>query len=168
MTMRKAGKSKTVAETLVVGETGLGPFQVKVKTGSATFLADESIGGGGQGAGPDPYDLLSAAIGSCAVMTMRLYAARRQLPLDEIRVKVTHIHPRLRSRGIFVKEIEFVGNLNEVQRAQVVQISTCSPLHLALERAFDVKTVLLPDRGMDDTVVTYGNHARDMAASCDT
>jgi len=51
----------------VAGETGKGDFQAEVKAGTSTFLMDEPVQAGGLGSGPNPYDLLSAAIGACAL-----------------------------------------------------------------------------------------------------
>ena len=58
-----------VGESIVIDETKNGPFQLKVRAGSSTFIVDEPIGIGGLGSGPNPYDLLSAALGTCSVMT---------------------------------------------------------------------------------------------------
>jgi putative redox protein len=65
--------SDVAGETIVVDETGKGDFQVEVKAGTSSFLMDEPVQAGGLGSGPNPYDLLSAAIGACALMTIRLY-----------------------------------------------------------------------------------------------
>jgi hypothetical protein len=59
-----------------------------VKAGTSSFLMDEPVQAGGLGSGPNPYDLLSAAIGACALMTIRLYARREQWPLEGVRLKV--------------------------------------------------------------------------------
>ena len=82
--------SDVAGETIVVDETGKGDFQVEVKAGTSSFLMDEPVQAGGLGSGPNPYDLLSAAIGACALMTIRLYARRKQWPLERVRLKVTH------------------------------------------------------------------------------
>ena len=59
--------SDVAGETIVVDETGKGDFQVEVKAGTSSFLMDEPVQAGGLGSGPNPYDLLSAAIGACAL-----------------------------------------------------------------------------------------------------
>ena len=63
-------------DAVTVSETGAGKFQVEVLAPGATFLADEPVEAGGLNSGPNPYDLLAAALGACTVMTLRLYAGR--------------------------------------------------------------------------------------------
>ncbi len=53
------------SETILVAETGVGRYQVEVRVGNATFLVDEPAEAGGLGSGPNPYNLLSAALGAC-------------------------------------------------------------------------------------------------------
>jgi putative redox protein len=72
---------------------------------------DEPVQAGGLGSGPNPYDLLSAAIGSCTLMTIRLYARRKQWPLERVRLKVTHQRESLEEKDRFVREIELIGPL---------------------------------------------------------
>src|SRR5690606_28005038 len=74
---------------VTVEETGQGLFQQRIGIGRHRLTADEPQSMGGLGSGPGPYDLLAAALGACKAMTMRLYANRKNLPLDRVRVQVT-------------------------------------------------------------------------------
>lgn len=162
----QAGSDAGVGETIIVEDTGRGAFQVQVTTGSSTFLADEPLAKGGLGSGPNPYDLLSAALGSCAVMTMRLYAAKKQWPLQSARVKVTHYRKDAQSRDRFVKEVLLLGPLDESQRARLLEISTRCPVHLTMQRGADVETALLSGETNSHQAITRCEHARDVIDTC--
>jgi len=75
---------------VVVAETTQGPFLNHVVAGRHRFLADEPESIGGFDAGPGPYEFLGAALGACTSMTIRMYADRKQLPLDRVTVEVSH------------------------------------------------------------------------------
>jgi putative redox protein len=153
-------------ETVVIDETRAGTFQVKVTAGSSTFVVDEPAAVGGLDSGPNPYDLLSAAVGSCSLMTMRLYADRKKWPLERVRVKVTHQRDGLAGRDRFLREIQLFGALDEAQRARIIAISKRCPVHLTIERGSDVETVLLPNTPMDDTAVGRCEHMLAMNQAC--
>ncbi|MGU5600631.1 bifunctional alpha/beta hydrolase/OsmC family protein, partial [Aeromonas veronii] len=70
-----------VAEGVVATETLAGTFQLKVRSGEHTLFADEPASVGGLGTGLSPYELVSAGLAACTVMTMRLYANRKGFPL---------------------------------------------------------------------------------------
>jgi uncharacterized OsmC-like protein len=70
--------SDVAGETILVGETGKGDFQVEVRAGTSAVLMDKPIQAGGLGSGPNSHDLLSAAIRACALMTIRLYSRRKR------------------------------------------------------------------------------------------
>jgi putative redox protein len=156
---------KAVAETVVIDETRKGDFQVEVKTGSSTFLVDEPVEAGGLGSGPNPYDLLSAAIGSCTVMTIRLYARRKKWPLDHARLKVTHQREGLEAKDRFVCELELVGRLDDVQRAKLLDIAMRCPVHLTMERGSIVETRLVETR-LEANPVASREHVRAVTAAC--
>ncbi len=157
---------EVVGETIVVDETNRGQFQAEVKTSSASFLVDEPAASGGLGTGPNPYDLLSAAIGSCTLMTVRLFADKRKWPLEHVRVKVTHHRKDAQSRDLFVKEIELTGALDETQKARLLDVSKRCPVHLTMTRGSDVETVLLADKALDGKANTLCEHARDVVETC--
>ncbi|HTW71587.1 MAG TPA: alpha/beta fold hydrolase, partial [Acetobacteraceae bacterium] len=75
---------------VVVAETGNGKLQQRITAGPHQLLADEPVPEGGLGTGPNPYDLLLAALGACTSMTLRVYADRKGFPLTRVRVALSH------------------------------------------------------------------------------
>lgn len=55
-----------------------------------SLVADEPVDIGGENSGSSPYELLLAALGSCMSMTMRMYARRKQWPLEKVEIELTH------------------------------------------------------------------------------
>src|SRR5689334_22518964 len=126
------GAQETTGEAILIEETGLGPFQLKVTSGSATFVLDEPIGAGGLGSGPNPYDLLSAALGASTVTTIRAYATAKRWPLDRIYVRVSHQHLGLRGRATFVRQVLLVGRLEEPQKVKLLAMADRCPIQLSI------------------------------------
>jgi len=65
-------------------------FVQSVRVAGHTFTADEPITAGGSEAGPNPYDLLISALGTCTSMTISMYARRKGWPLDAVTVRLHH------------------------------------------------------------------------------
>ncbi len=152
-------------ETVVIDETGKGRFQLDVQVGSSSFVVDEPVQVGGLGSGPNPYDLLSAALGACTLMTIRLYAERHSWPLEKVRLKVTHHRDSLQVKDRFVREIELTGPLDDMQRAKLLDIAMRCPVSLTLERGSTVETKFaeIPPAAQPTTLC---EHARDAAEAC--
>ena len=126
-----------------VTETRTRQFMQEVKVGAHRFIADEPAAYGGDDAGPSPYDLLVAALGACTAMTVRLYADAKQLPLERVAVRLKHdkVHAKdcaeceTRDGKIdrIEREIELTGNLDDAQRARLVEIANRCPVHRTLQ-----------------------------------
>lgn len=152
-------------DAVLVEETRAGRYQVEVSAGGARFLVDEPASVGGLGTGPNPYDLMSAALGSCTAMTLRLYADRKAWPLERVRVRVAHVRATLNARDRFDREIILDGELDETQRAKLLDIANRCPVHLTLERGADVATVMAPpgDGASEGEAVETDQHMRHMS-----
>jgi putative redox protein len=154
-------------ESILVEETRAGRYQMSVHAAGAAFLVDEPVALGGLGTGPNPYDLLSAALGSCTAMTVRLYADRKGWPLDRVRVNVKHVRSSLTARDQFRREINLDGALDAEQRARLLEIANRCPVHLTLERGAEVETTLIDVAPAAADVTEVGQHIRDMAECVD-
>ncbi len=158
---------EAIMEGVEVRETGLGKYQVEIRTGGAVFTADEPREVGGLGSGPTPYDLLGAALGACTVMTLRLYAERKGWPLDTAKVRVLHRRAGLEGKDRFAREIVLEGDLSHDQRRRLLEIAEHCPVHLTLERGAEVVTVLAETPlagGLDPAPV---EHMNDMMQACE-
>lgn len=156
--------SQTVTEESVVAEaTGGGKFQVRIDTGDHDFLMDEPLSNGGLSTGPNPFDLLEAALAGCTLMTLRLYAERKGWPLDGIRVHVTHRKGNGGERDRFERELE-LGDMTDEQRTRLLEIAGRCPVHLLLERGADV--TVSATGGELPGAVTNGLHASEMEEAC--
>jgi putative redox protein len=151
----------------IVEETGLGRFQVEARIGASAILVDEPVSAGGLGTGPNPFDLLSAALGACTAMTVRLYAERKSWPLKRARVRVTHHRGTLQARDSFHREITLEGALDEAQRTRLMEIAGHCPVHLTLERGSDITSSLVPPDASLGDGSPPGEHVKTMEEACE-
>ena len=117
-----------------------GKLAFTVKVGRNAFTADVSETLGGDDLGPDPHDLLDASLGACTALTVLMVARRKQMPLDDIEVTITHSE----TPGLYTlnRQIKFVGNLTAEQRDTLLGIANKCPIHKAMQGRFEVVTVL--------------------------
>ncbi|HEY2659202.1 MAG TPA: bifunctional alpha/beta hydrolase/OsmC family protein [Caulobacteraceae bacterium] len=144
----KATAAKTAPAAgagVVVGETGAGRYQLQVRAGSARFLADEPADVGGLGSGPTPFELVSAGLGACTAITLRMYADRKAWPLARVSVAVAH--DKLAGAtppDRFERVITLDGDLDEAQLARLMQIADRCPVHRMLEPGATIETRRAP------------------------
>lgn len=127
-------------------------FLCSVQAGPHALVADEPGDKGGTDQGPDPYQFLAAALGSCTVMTLNMYARHKKLPVKRVRCAVTHrrVHAEdcadCESTEGHVHELSRViaieGELDAAQRARMLQIADRCPVHLTLESEIRIRSRL--------------------------
>ena len=113
-------------------------------------LADEPRAYGGTNRGMSPYGFISAGLGACTSMTIRMYARRKGWPLDHVRVDVSHdkMHAQDAKSGLgdkidsFRREIHLEGALSDDQRARLLEIADKCPVHRTLRQSSTIHTVL--------------------------
>jgi len=132
-----------VAKGVVATETLEGTFQLKVRSGEHTLFADEPASVGGLGTGLSPYELVSAGLAACTVMTIRLYANRKGFPLERASTTVQHEKvPDMMPPDRFTRTIVLDGPLSDDQRARILEIADRCPVDLTLVRGSDAQTEL--------------------------
>lgn len=138
---------------VTVAETEEGKFQQEVVVDQHRLIADEPSSYGGDETGPSPYDFLSIALGACTSMTLRMYAERKDIPLDQIKVVVKHekIHAddcqdcgegKEGRIDHFERELEISGSIDEATRSRMVEIADLCPVHKTLEQSSAIVTKL--------------------------
>jgi putative redox protein len=140
---------------VIVTENPAGGFTQTVHTETHDFLADEPVSAGGRDLGPDPYRLLLAALGACTSMTIRMYADRKQWPVDRIEVRLRHdrIHATdcadcLDKNAMvdkITRDIVIEGDLDDEQRRRLMEIADRCPVHRTLTGTIRVASALVED-----------------------
>jgi uncharacterized OsmC-like protein len=125
-------------------------FRTDVEVGGHHLVVDEPIAVGGADAGPTPYEMLLAGLGACTVMTLRIYADRRKWPLERARVTLQHrkVHAqdcvdcdtRDAKMDVIDRIIFLEGQLNEEQRAKLIEIAERCPVHQTLKGKIQLNT----------------------------
>lgn len=134
---------------VVVTDAGTGKYAQRITSGRHLLIADEPVSIGGTGSGPNPYELLLAALGACTSITLRMYADRKGLPLHRTTVHLRHdrVHAKdceqtEQKSGMLSRirrEIDMEGPLNDQDRQRLVEIANHCPVHrtLSSEIAFE-------------------------------
>jgi putative redox protein len=124
--------------------TSLSNLRNEVRYGEGRkLITDEPLAAGGDGAGPDPYTLLLAALGSCISMTTTLYARRKGWPLEgvTVRLRQQRIHAvdclecAPEAEGYvhrIERSVEFAGDLSDEQQTRLQEIAHRCPVHKTL------------------------------------
>jgi len=141
---------------VVVRGSGLG-FVQEISARTHRLIADEPVPDGGTDTGPTPYELLLAALGSCASMTVALYARRKGWSLEAVTVRLSHS----RVHAVDCAECEtkagrldrvawslhFDGDLTAAQRTRLVEIAQMCPVHRTLRSEVHMSAPDLGDAG---------------------
>ncbi|SMX50369.1 bifunctional alpha/beta hydrolase/OsmC family protein [Maliponia aquimaris] len=113
-------------------------------------LADEPEAYGGTNRGMSPYGFVASGLGACTSMTLRMYARRKGWPLTGISVDVTHdkVHAQDAAGSgdgrldRFIRRITLEGDLDDSQRARLLEIADKCPVHRTLEQGARIETEL--------------------------
>lgn len=121
---------------------GKNNYRTVMTAGNHELISDEPERAGGEDLGPDPYDYLLMSLGSCTVITLRMYADRKEWPMEDIYVEMRHHKdhaedcedcddPKARIDKI-EKEIIIRGDLTDEQIDRLLEISKKCPVHRTL------------------------------------
>lgn len=117
---------------------GEGKLQHVIEIGPHRLLTDAPRMYGGEDTGPEPHDLLAAALGACTALTVTMYAHRKNFDLQDIEVRIDHQH----DGGAYVlrRHIRYIGNLSEEEKTRMTEIAEKCPVHKTLTGQIRIET----------------------------
>lgn len=113
-------------------------YRTEIVVGGHAITADEPPALGGGGVGPAPYDLLLASLGACTAITLRMYADRKEWPLESLDVAL-RLHGQEERR---IDRTLMIAGLDEEQRARLADIAERTPVTLTLKSGLPIDTRL--------------------------
>jgi putative redox protein len=144
------------AGTVTVRGSAAG-FAQAIAIGRHRLTGDEPASAGGTDTGPNPYDFLLAALGSCMSMTVSIYARRKSWPLDAVTIRLRHSRVHAAdceqcetTNGLLDHidcDVELTGVLSDEQRRRLLEIADKCPVHRTLTSEIHIQTRLTRDGG---------------------
>jgi putative redox protein len=139
---------------MTVTARSLQNLQVQIEASNHAILADEPLQDGGEDQGPSPYDLLLSSLAACKVMTIHMYARRKQWPVETVSITLNHRKiaadecEDCQAEGkvkvdIIECEISFEGALDSEQIQRLAEIADRCPVHRTLTSETKIRTAVI-------------------------
>lgn len=128
-------------------ETGESSFALQIDMGAHAIVGDEPISAGGGGLGPNPFELMTAALAECSAITVRWFAWQQNWPLEHVEVVVDHAKKLFAGSptavDVFEKTIFIRGaELDDAQRRRLLDVAAKCPIQRILEGTPVINTKL--------------------------
>lgn len=136
--MADAGEVLVAKAKAVIGAAN---YATEIAAGRHKVTADEPAALGGGGTGPAPFDLLLSSLGACTAITLKMYAGRKQWPIEEIGVDLRYFKTGETAR--IERKLSLKGALSDEQRARMADIAERTPVTLALKGGVGIETELV-------------------------
>lgn len=123
---------------------GTETYRTQVHLASHTIQADEPADLGGTDTGPTPYELLLASLGACTAITLRMYADRKNLPLEAVEVNLALDVEKTDGgqKTRITREIKLLGGLDAAARQRMLEIANNCPVHRLLVGEIEINSKL--------------------------
>jgi putative redox protein len=115
-------------------------YATNIRTAANHIVADEPINLGGENGGFSPDELLAASLASCTSITLRMYADRKEWPMEEVTVEVFFDRDEATKEAKMIRRIHFLGKLDDEQKARLLAIADKCPIHKTLSPAINIYT----------------------------
>src|SRR3954451_20727191 len=115
-------------------------YTTTITTGHHQLIADEGPELGGKDAGPAPYDLLISALGACTVITLRMYAERKQWPVTNVQADIQF--KRGDDKVESIDRVLHIEGADADQKKRMAEIAEKTPVTLTLKRSLEIRTTL--------------------------
>lgn len=116
-------------------------YKVEIQSPSGnTVIADEPTEVGGKDLGFSPNELLASALAACTSATLRMYADRKEWDLQEVKTNIELNYIASENKTVIHRKLEFIGNLDETQKARLLAIANACPVHKILSNPIQINS----------------------------
>lgn len=123
-------------------EIGKNNYRAEIRADGHIIVSDEPLELGGNNEGMNPSLLLLASLGSCTAITLRMYADRKEWPIEKVRIDLSMdvIKSEFQQTTYIKKHLHFEGPLTDEQKERLIQIADHCPLHRILSNPVVITT----------------------------
>lgn len=115
------------------------PWAGELTSGRHQYITDKPESFGGQDTGPAPYDYLLASLASCTMITLRMYAAHKEIDYGHFSIEL-HFHANKEGEEWITRELSFDQDLNEETKNKILAICQKTPVTKTLLRGTRIDT----------------------------
>ncbi|WP_343731941.1 OsmC family protein [Duganella sp.] len=121
---------------------GRDTYSTRIEVGGHALTGDEPARNGGRNTGPAPYDYLLAGLGACTAITLRMYADRKQWPVEAVDVDL-HLSHGDDGAMLIRRSLAISGALDDAQKSRMAEIAEKTPVTLTLKAGLRIATTLV-------------------------
>lgn len=114
-------------------------YKTDIVTGHHTLVVDELPALGGRDVGPGPYELLTSALAACTVITLRMYAERKQWPVTQVQADVHFVRDGEKQH---IDRTLTIAGADAEQKKRMAEIAERTPVTLTLKGGLEIRTTV--------------------------
>jgi len=120
-------------------------FTTEISNDRHILIADEPESLGGKDLGFAPFELFLSSLAACKAMTMRMYADRKQWPLEKINIDLTlEVKLSNQQQTTYINaNIELIGDLDNEQKQRILAIADKCPIHKLMQHPIAINSNLV-------------------------
>ncbi|TDE52639.1 OsmC family protein [Flavobacterium sp. GT3P67] len=126
----------------IIAHTGTELYKTEIKSANHTIISDEPESSGGKDLGFEPKELLASSLAACTSITIRMYANRKGWDLTDVKVEITFDTDPAENKFKIIRNIQFFGDLDNDQKARLLNIADKCPIHKILTNPIEITTEL--------------------------
>ncbi len=121
---------------------GVEKYLTKIKVNEHHLIADEPLEDNGKNLGPSPFDLLASALSACTLITMKMYADRKDWPLTDFNVTTFYENAGKDDQKL-IRKISIPNTYTSEQKERLLTIANKCPVHKILIKSIPIDSILV-------------------------
>lgn len=124
---------------------GKDKYKTEITNDRNSIVADEPEDLGGEDLGLAPFELVLSSLAACKAITMRMYADRKEWPLEEVKLEMDlEVQKTSGQQTTYINaNIELIGDLDDEQKERIIKIADRCPTHKLLQNPIVINSTLI-------------------------